>query len=63
MSTTIVAISLSSGLARHPRFATPRLDADTANKAFKKLDFDRLLQSVAMLPLVLKDLSEVTTLT
>ncbi|KAG6282449.1 hypothetical protein E4U48_004171 [Claviceps purpurea] len=72
MSTTIVATGLSSGLgfealkqllhSEEPyTIIFGARDADTANEAIKKLNFDRLLHSVAVLPLELNDLSEVKT--
>ncbi|KAG5940750.1 hypothetical protein E4U60_000325 [Claviceps pazoutovae] len=72
MSTTILATGLSSGLgfealkqllgSEEPyTIIFGARDADTANEAIRKLNFDRLLHSVAVLPLELNDLSEVKT--
>ncbi|KAG6054558.1 hypothetical protein E4U32_006840 [Claviceps aff. humidiphila group G2b] len=71
-SKTIVATGLSSGLgfealkqlldSEEPyTIIFGARDADTANKAINKLNFDRLLHTVVALPLELNDLSEVKT--
>ncbi|KAG5956837.1 hypothetical protein E4U57_002266 [Claviceps arundinis] len=71
-SKTIVATGLSSGLgfealkqlldSEEPyTIIFGARDANTANKAINKLNFDRLLHNVVALPLELNDLSEVKT--